>query len=93
MTDSFNFCPDLKVTTLLADISTSSPVRGLRPGLGDLSLNWKLPNPESLTSCPSDKRFLISLKSKSTSSFASLLFRPISLFKSSTMSDFVRVIY
>ena len=41
---------------------------------------------------PSDRRFLISLKSKSTSSFASLLFRPISLLRSSTISDFVRVI-
>ena len=67
-----------KVTTRRADIATSSPVRGLRPGRAVLSRKVKLPNPESFTALPCSREQQIFSKNNSTNSLASRLFKPTS---------------
>jgi hypothetical protein len=57
---------DLKVTTCLAVIATSSPVFGFLPILSFLFLTIKVPNDEILTSLPSIRLLEISLKTEST---------------------------
>jgi hypothetical protein len=50
--NAFNLWLALKVTTRLAVMRQSSPVFGLRPGLGLLSRSSKFPKPASFTSSP-----------------------------------------
>ncbi len=57
LTASFNALPALKAGTLLAGISISLPVCGLRPLRAALSRTSKLPKPINCTFSPSDKDF------------------------------------
>lgn len=71
LTASFNALPGLNAGTLLAAISISSPVCGLRPLRAARSRTSKLPNPISCTLSPCFKASKIESKTASTAFVAS----------------------
>ena len=73
LTASLSALPGLKAGTLLAGISISSPVCGLRPLRAARSRTSKLPNPINCTFSPSFKAFKIESKTASTAFVASFL--------------------
>jgi len=89
--DSFNLWLALKVTTRLAVMRKSSPVFGLRPGLGLLSRSSKFPKPASFTSSPFSSEPLISSNIWFTSCFASGLSKPDCPMSWPTKSALVKV--
>ena len=76
LTASFNGLPALNAGTLTAGMSTTLPVRGLRPERAALSRTKKLPKPIRVTASPFDRDSLTDYKKALTAAAESLLVKP-----------------
>ena len=89
---SLNFPEHLNVTTFLEASIMSSPVAGFRPFRSFFSFTQNFPNPETNTSSPEARVFLMISKRVSTISDDLFLGKPVWFWTDSAIWTFVSVI-